>query len=350
MIAIVYGTRPEFLKVYPIILEAEKRNLNFITINTGQHTNMLTEMEKLFNFRPNYSLKTQSNLFSNSNLFAKLIDSIAEVIKNNNIEKIIAQGDTFTVLASSMVAFLEKREFYHVEAGLRTDDIRFPFPEEFNRRVVSLTSKINFAPTDLSRNNLLKENIKEDQIVITGNTIIDLLNFVLQKENIEIVKGSDVFITAHRRENISENMFSICDAVKELALENPDIIFHWSLHPNPKTREFIFKNFGDIPSNINFIEPLNYIEAVKLMAKSLLIMTDSGGIQEEAPTLQKRVIILRNETERLEVIECRCGVLVGSDINKIKEEFYNELNSSENNFINPFGEGNASKIILDYIV
>ena len=143
MIAIVYGTRPEFLKLYPIILEAKNRNLDFITINTGQHTNMLTEMEDLFNFRPDFSLKTQSNLFSNSNLLSKLIDSIAEVVKSNSVDKIIAQGDTFTVLASSMVAFLEKREFYHVEAGLRTDDIRFPFPEEFNRRVVSLTSTLN---------------------------------------------------------------------------------------------------------------------------------------------------------------------------------------------------------------
>lgn len=350
MIAIVYGTRPEFLKVYPIILEANRRNLEIITINTGQHTNMLTEMEDLFSFKANFYLKTQSNNYSNSNLLAKLIDSIAEVIKNNNVEKIIAQGDTFTVLASSIVSFLEKKAFYHIEAGLRTDNIMFPFPEEFNRRVVSLTSRLNFAPTKLAQNNLLLEKIFQDKIIVTGNTIIDMLLYVLKKEKIKIYKGNDVFITVHRRENISDNMFSICEAVKELALDNPDIIFHWSLHPNPKTREFIFKNFGDIPSNINFIEPLNYIEAVKLMAKSLLIITDSGGIQEEAPTLQKRVIILRDETERPEVIECKCGVLVGSDINKIKEEFYKELNSSENNFINPFGEGNASKIILDYIV
>lgn len=350
MIAIVYGTRPEFLKLYPIILEAKNRNLDFITINTGQHTNMLTEMEDLFNFRPDFSLKTQSNLFSNSNLLSKLIDSIAEVVKSNSVDKIIAQGDTFTVLASSMVAFLEKREFYHVEAGLRTDDIRFPFPEEFNRRVVSLTSNINFAPTSLSKQNLLSENIEENKIIITGNTIIDLLSYVLNKENIKLIKGNDVFITAHRRENISENMFSICSSIKELAIENPSITFHWSLHPNPNTREFIFKAFNTVPENIKFIEPLNYLEAVKLMAKSLLIISDSGGIQEEAPTLQKRVIILREETERPEVLTCGCGVLVGSNKNKIKEEFYKELNANLNDFINPFGSGNASQIILDKIV
>lgn len=350
MIALIYGTRPEFLKVYPILLEAKKRRLQFITINTGQHTNMLTEMEELFDFKPDYFLKSQSNEYSNSNLLAKLIDGIAEIVKENAIEKIVAQGDTFTVLASSMVAFLEKKEFYHVEAGLRTDDICFPFPEEYNRRVVSLTSKINFAPTELAKNNLLKENISEDKIILTGNTIIDLLSHVLKKEAISLEKEATVFITAHRRENISENMFSICEAIKELAIENPLITFYWSLHPNPKTREFIFKTFDVVPQNIKFIEPLNYIEAVKLMAKSLLIISDSGGIQEEAPTLQKRVIILREETERPEVLACGCGVLVGANKQMIKDEFYNELQKGDNNFINPFGNGNASQLILDHLL
>ncbi|MGV0939608.1 non-hydrolyzing UDP-N-acetylglucosamine 2-epimerase [Empedobacter sp. ULE_I140] len=350
MIAIIYGTRPEFLKIYPLILEAQKRKIDFITINTGQHTSMLTEMEDLFNFKANYNLKVQSSEFSNSNLLAKLINDIAEVVKEESIEKIIAQGDTFTVLASSVVAFVEKRKFYHIEAGLRTDDIHFPFPEEYNRRVVSLTSDLNFAPTSLAANNLLAENINESKVVITGNTIIDLLHYVLDKENVNLEYGNDVFITAHRRENISENMFSICEAIKELAIENPLITFYWSLHPNPKTREFIFKTFDVVPQNIKFIEPLNYIEAVKLMAKSLLIISDSGGIQEEAPTLQKRVIILREETERPEVLACGCGVLVGANKQMIKEEFYNELQKGNNNFINPFGNGNASQLILDHLL
>lgn len=350
MIAIVYGTRPEFLKVYPIILEAKKRNLKFISINTGQHTTMLSEMENLFSFSATYNLNVQNNNFSNSNLLAKLIDSISDIIKKENIDKIISQGDTFTVLASSIVAFLEKKDFFHVEAGLRTDDIRFPFPEEYNRRVVSMTSKLNFAPTELSRKNLLKENINDNQIIVTGNTIIDLLKYVLEKEDINIQKGNNVFITAHRRENISEKMFDICNAIKELAVENKDIIFYWSLHPNPKTREFIFKAFDEIPENIKFIEPLDYIEVVRLMAKSILIISDSGGIQEEAPTLQKKVLILREETERPEVIECGCGVLVGSDKLKIKEEFYKELNIDKNQFINPFGKGNSSISILDNIL
>ena len=177
-----------------------------------------------------------------------------------------------------------------------------------------------------------------------------MLTYVLEKENISLTKGHDIFITAHRRENISENMFSICDAIKELALENPSITFNWSLHPNPKTREFIFKTFSDIPQNIKFVEPLNYIEAVKLMAKSMLIISDSGGIQEEAPTLQKRVIILREETERPEVLDCGCGILVGADKEKIKEEFYKELEKGDNNFINPFGSGNASQLILDHLL
>lgn len=347
MIAIIYGTRPEFLKVFPIILEAEKRELQYITINTGQHTTMLTEMEQLFDFNPDYNLKAQSKEFSNSNLLAKLIDTISGVINSHNIKKIIAQGDTFTVLASAMVAFLEKKDFFHVEAGLRTNDIRFPFPEEFNRRVVSLASTLNFAPTQLAVQNLLKENIEQNKIITTGNTIIDMLTYVLKKENITLQKENDVFITAHRRENISDNMFSICSAIKELAEENPTINFHWSLHPNPKTREFIFKTFSTVPDNIQFIEPLNYIEAVKLMARSLLIISDSGGIQEEAPTLQKKVIILREETERPEVLDCGCGVLVGANKQKIKDEFYKEIKSDLHKFVNPFGNGKSSEIILD---
>lgn len=349
MIAIIYGTRPEFLKIYPLILEAQKRKIDFITINTGQHTSMLTEMEDLFNFKANYNLKVQSSEFSNSNLLAKLINDIAEVVKEESIEKIIAQGDTFTVLASSVVAFVEKRKFYHIEAGLRTDDIHFPFPEEYNRRVVSLTSDLNFAPTSLAANNLLEEKINESKVVITGNTIIDLLHYVLEQENINLEYGNDVFITVHRRENIGENMFAICTAIRELAEENPEIIFHWSLHPNPNTRKFIFEAFKNIPSNINFIEPLNYIDAVKLMAKSRLLISDSGGIQEEAPTLQKRIIILRDETERPEVLDCGCGILVGADKDKIKKEFYKELNRSSNAFINPFGNGCASQLIFDKI-
>lgn len=349
MIAIIYGTRPEFLKVYPIILEAKRRNLEYITVNTGQHSTMLQEMENIFQFTADNYLYCQNNDFSNSNLVAKLIDSISTIIKDKNVRKIIAQGDTFTVLASSIVAFLEKRNFYHIEAGLRTEDIRFPFPEEFNRRVVSLTSHINFAPTQLSKDNLLKENISEDKIVITGNTIIDLLKYVLDKENIEVSKGKNVFITAHRRENINENMYSICDAVKELATENPEFTFHWSLHPNPSTRKFIFEAFLDFPENIKFIEPLNYIDAVRLMASCAMIISDSGGIQEEAPTLQKRVIILREETERPEVMNCGSGVLVGASKEKIKTEFYKELAMGENHFVNPFGNGNASAIIFDHI-
>lgn len=350
MIAIIYGTRPEFLKVYPLILEAKKRNIEVITINTGQHTSMLTDMENLFDFTANYYLKVQSKEFSNANLLAKLINDIAQVVKKDNIEKIIAQGDTFTVLASSVVAFLERRKFYHIEAGLRTDNVHFPFPEEYNRRVVSLASDINFAPTTLAANNLLRENISQSKIVVTGNTIIDLLQYVLKKENISLEYGNDVFITVHRRENIGKNMLSICNAIKELAEENPLINFNWSLHPNPNTRKFIFEAFQDVPKNIKFIEPLNYIEAVKLMAKSKLLISDSGGIQEEAPTLQKKVIILRNETERPEVLDSGCGILVGTDKNKIKEEFYKELKVISNSFVNPFGDGDASQLIFDNII
>lgn len=350
MLAIIYGTRPEFLKLYPLILEAEKRKIPFISVNTGQHKDLLTEMEDLFEFKPDYSLKVQSNEFSNANLVAKLIHEIAETLKANLVSKAIAQGDTFTVLASSVVSFVEKIDFYHIEAGLRTTDINLPFPEEYNRRMVSLGTKIHFSPTLSAKKNLLKEHIAENSISVTGNTIIDLLKYVLEAEQIKITSLPKVFITAHRRENIGEPMQEICKAVSELAAENPGIEFIWSLHPNPHTRNSIFNYFENPSPNLKFSEPFNYKDAVKLMAESLMIISDSGGIQEEAPTLGKRVIILRNETERPEVVECGCGVLVGTDVEKIKLEFYKELNSgSKNNWKNPFGTGNAAQIIFDRI-
>ena len=354
-IAIIYGTRPEFLKVFPIINEFRRKNHPVCIVNTGQHDSLLTEMEKSFDIVPDHQLSVQSLSFSNSNLIAKLINEISNLVHQENIQKIIAQGDTFTVLASSVVAFLEQRKFYHIEAGLRTSDIHIPFPEEFNRRVVSLTANVNFAPTELSRKNLLKEQIPEAHISLVGNSIVDMIQYVTQKENIAVEYLDYVFITAHRRENIGQPLRNISQAIKELAEENPNTQFDWALHPNPNTRKIIMEAFENgIPQNINFTEPLSYLEAIRKMAKSKLIISDSGGIQEEAPSLQKRVLILREETERPEVIDCNCGILVGADIQKIKSNFnliYNDpeeyIFKSENN---PFGDGNAAEKIVKKII
>ncbi|MDF2552039.1 MAG: UDP-N-acetylglucosamine 2-epimerase [Chryseobacterium sp.] len=354
-IAIIYGTRPEFLKVFPIINEFRKRNQKICIVNTGQHDSLLTEMEQSFDVQPDYQLSVQSLAFTNSNLIAKLIDEISNLVHQENIQKIIAQGDTFTVLASSMVAFLEQRKFYHIEAGLRTSDIKLPFPEEFNRRVVSLTADVNFSPTELAKQNLLKENISENNISLVGNSIVDMIQYVTKKENIAVEYKDFVFITAHRRENIGQPLRNIAQAVKELAEENPEAQFEWALHPNPNTRKIIMEAFENgTPKNINFTEPLSYLDAIRKMAKSKLIISDSGGIQEEAPSLQKRVLILREETERPEVISCNCGILVGTDIQKIKSSFnfiYNNpeeyIFKSENN---PFGDGNSAEKIVKKVL
>lgn len=354
-IAIIYGTRPEFLKIFPIINEFRRLNIDICIVNTGQHDSLLTEMENSFGIIPNYRLSVQSLSLTNSNLIAKLIDKISNLIHKENIQKIIAQGDTFTVLASSMSSFLEQRKFYHVEAGLRTSDIKTPFPEEFNRRVVSLTADVNFAPTELARQNLLKENISENKISLVGNSIVDMIQYVTKKENIKVDYEDFVFITAHRRENIGLPLKNIAQAVKELAEENPETQFDWALHPNPNTRKIILEVFQNrTPKNINFTEPLSYLEAIRKMAKSKLIVSDSGGIQEEAPSLQKRVLILREETERPEVIACNCGILVGTDIQKIKNSFnfiYNNpeeyIFKSENN---PFGDGKSAEKIVKKVL
>lgn len=352
--AIIYGTRPEFLKLFPLIIEFKKNHTNVCIINTGQHDSMLTDLENSFGIEPNFSLSVQSKNFTNSNLIAKLINELSNVIHQENIQKIIAQGDTFTVLCSSLVAFMEQRKFYHIEAGLRTSNIKLPFPEEYNRRVVSLGSDINFSPTTLSSTNLSKENINPKSIVKVGNTIVDMIQYVLNKENIEISYQNKVFITAHRRENIGVPLQQIATAILELATENPEIEFHWALHPNPNTRKLILEIFNNKPENVIFTEPLDYTEAIKKMAASRLLISDSGGIQEEAPSLQKRVLILREETERPEVLDCNCGILVGSNIKIIKENFYKIWNNpseyifkSENN---PFGDGKASEKIYKEIV
>lgn len=350
-IAIVYGTRPEFLKVFPLIDQFRLQNEEVLIINTGQHDDLLTKMEESFDVKPDFRLSVQSLDFTNSNLVAKLINSLSDLVHQENITKIVAQGDTFTVLASSIVAFMERRKFYHIEAGLRTADIGMPFPEEYNRRVVSLGSDVNFAPTTLSQTNLLQEGIPKDKILLTGNTIVDLIQYILNKENIEIEYLNKVFITAHRRENIGKPLQEISQAIKELALENPEVIFEWALHPNPNTRKNILDVFEDEkPDNLIFTEPLPYLETIRKMASAKLIISDSGGIQEEAPSLRKRVLILREETERPEVLDCNCGVLVGSDLQNIKTEFYKIWND-ETEFVfqtdkNPFGDGKASEKIL----
>lgn len=353
-IAIIYGTRPEFLKLFPLLNEFKRHNTEVCIINTGQHDQLLTELEDSFGVSPDYMLSVQSKEFTNSNLIAKLINDISAVVHQENISKIVAQGDTFTVLCSSIVAFMEQRKFYHIEAGLRTSTIRLPFPEEYNRRVVSLGADLNFAPTELAKNNLLQEHIPNEKILLVGNTIVDMIQYVLEKENISISYENSVFITAHRRENIGKSLQNIATAIKELALENPEIEFHWALHPNPNTRELILEIFKEKPNNVFFSEPLNYVEAIQKMAQSRLLISDSGGIQEEAPSLQKRVLILRDETERPEVLHCNCGILVGADLQKIKSNFYKLWNDpsayvfeSQNN---PFGNGKTSeKIHLELI-
>jgi len=350
-IAIIYGTRPEFLKIFPVVNQFHLHNKDVFLVNTGQHDELLTKMEESFNIIPDARLSVQSLDFKNSNLVAKLINSISDLVHKENINKIVAQGDTFTVLASSIVSFMEQKKFYHIEAGLRTSDVKLPFPEEYNRRVVSLGADINFAPTELSKHNMIKEGISDKKILLTGNTIVDMVQYILEKENIEIEYQDRVFITAHRRENIGKPLEQIAQAIKELSIENPSTTFEWSLHPNPNTRKIILDVFiSGKPENLIFIEPLAYVQNIKKMAAARLIISDSGGIQEEAPSLRKRILILREETERPEVLDCNCGILVGNDIQKIKSTFNSIWNNPKEYIFesknNPFGDGKASNQIL----
>jgi UDP-N-acetylglucosamine 2-epimerase (non-hydrolysing) len=349
-ILLVFGTRPEFIKLVPIIMEFRKRGLqnSLLLANTGQHTHLLAPLLQLFDIQPHFELHIMQPNQSLSRLNARaleqiqgLLDDLAE--KNETPACIIAQGDTTSVMAASMAAYYSRIPFAHLEAGLRTHHFAEPFPEELNRRITALCAAVHYAPTALAKKNLLQEGIPEKQIFVTGNTIVDALEMITPTVPTPTACPQTVLITCHRRENHGENLLQLIKAIQILAHKHPELHFLWLLHPNPKVKEVMLASNIEQQKNIQLHEPLDYFEMIAVLKTTRLIITDSGGLQEEAPSFGLQTLILRDRTERPEAIDLGCSALVGCDnYRRIVEVFEEKIHHTTKIKRNPYGDGKAA--------
>ncbi len=383
-IMLVFGTRPEAIKMAPLVKALQGRDDCFKTLVcvTGQHRQMLDQVLDIFDIKPEYDLNIMKQGQDLYDITSRVLTGMRDVLKEVQPDVVLVHGDTTTSTAAALAAFYQQIPVGHVEAGLRTYNVYSPWPEEMNRQITSRIAQFNFAPTPLSRENLLRENIDETKITVTGNTVIDALHMVVNKlENDKqlaslqaralLQAGYDVtrldegkklvLITGHRRENFGEGFIHMVTAMKDLAEKYPDVDFVYPMHLNPNVRKPIHEVFGEIVNgksvnskwgNFFFIEPLQYVEFVYLMEKSYIVLTDSGGIQEEAPGLGKPVLVMRDTTERPEALERGTVHLVGSDYNKIVDEVSVLLDDAEayelmSKAVNPYGDGHACERIIE---
>mgnify|MGYP000641538118 FL=1 len=365
-ILLVFGTRPEAIKMAPLV-KAFKDDKTFETkvCVTGQHREMLDQVLDFFDIEPDYDLnlmRPNQNLYT---LTSDIIIGLKEVLEDFKPEFVFVHGDTTTTLASSIASFYSGAKVCHVEAGLRTFNKRSPFPEEINRQITSRIADYHFAPTTQSKKNLLDENIDSENIVITGNTVIDALLYSSERvkssnddninelKNIIDISKKLILVTGHRRENHGEGFINICEALKEIAVNNVDVQIFYPVHLNPNVKKPVYEILSGI-DNIKLIEPLAYPAFVWLMSQSYLIITDSGGVQEEAPSLGKPVLVMRDTTERPEAVEAGTVILVGTNKNKIISEANNLLSDekkyqSMSELHNPYGDGTACRRISEFI-
>lgn len=379
-IMLVFGTRPEAIKMAPLVKEFEKHpdEFNTIVCVTGQHREMLDQVLKIFDIKPNYDLNIMKQGQDLYDVTCRVLTGMRDVLKEVQPDVVLVHGDTTTSSASALAAFYQQIPVGHVEAGLRTRNIYSPWPEEMNRQITGRIATYNFSPTQLSRQNLLEEKVDEEKITVTGNTVIDALYWVVEKikndkdlsielQDILLKAGYNtnrlekgrrlVLITGHRRENFGDGFINICNAIKTLTQKYPDVDFVYPMHLNPNVRKPIHEVFGEDLSdlgNMFFIEPLEYLSFVYLMEKSSIVLTDSGGIQEEAPGLGKPVLVMRNTTERPEALDAGTVKLVGTDYDTIVNSISTLLNNKEeynkmSKAVNPYGDGKACGRIVDFI-
>lgn len=368
----VFGTRPEAIKMAPLCHQLKNQDeIETVICVTAQHREMLDQVLEIFDLAPDIDLNVMRDKQDLSSLTASIIVNIRDTLRSVKPDLVLVHGDTTTTFATSLACFYMGIEVAHVEAGLRTYDIYAPYPEEYNRKSVGIIANYHFAPTELSQKNLCNEGISRKNIIVTGNTVIDALHLVLEKidsdparqENIILrlnrVLNFDwqverfVLITGHRRENFGQGFLNICEAIGEVAVRNPDIQFVYPVHLNPNVQNpvnEILKNF----ENVWLIEPIDYQDFVYLLKKSYFVLTDSGGIQEEAPSLGKPVLVMRDVTERPEAVMAGTVKLTGASKEKIisgidlllhDEDLYSKMSESHN----PYGDGKASKRIVDFI-
>lgn len=359
----VFGTRPEAIKMAPLAIELKKYdNIESIVCVTAQHRQMLDQVLELFKITPDYDLdimKTRQTLIG---ITTKVLEGLDEVIKKEKPDIVLVHGDTSTSFVAALAAFYNQISVGHVEAGLRTYDKYSPFPEEMNRCLTGRIADLHFSPTNQNKENLLREAISNDKIFITGNTVIDALkttvkdDYVFENEEIGKIDFNSsrvITVTAHRRENLGEPLENICTAIKNIVLTHEDVEVVYPVHLNPVVRETVFSILSGL-DRVHLIDPVDVNELHNLMARSYMIMTDSGGIQEEAPALGKPVLVLRKETERPEAVKAGTVKIAGTDLAEI-ETLANELleNKDEYNKMahsaNPYGDGNASARIAEAI-
>jgi len=356
----IFGTRPEAIKMAPLVKELENREeIECIVCVTAQHREMLDQVLNVFGINPKYDLNIMKSGQTLTEITSRVLTGLDEVIKNEKPDIILVHGDTTTTFAGALAAFYNSVDIGHVEAGLRTYDKYSPFPEEMNRQMVDRMTDMFFAPTEVSKNNLLKEDISLDKIYITGNTAIDAMKYTVSdnySHDLFEWLGNDKFIllTAHRRENLGEPMYNIFRAIKKIVDNNKDVKVIYPIHMNPKIREIANEVIGG-EERIKIIEPLEVVDFHNFINKSYLILTDSGGIQEEAPSLGKPVLVLRDTTERPEGIEAGTLKLVGTDEDVIIYEAEKLLNDKSeydkmSRASNPYGDGTASEQIVDAII
>lgn len=382
-VMLVFGTRPEAIKMAPLVKAFEQYTEDFKTIVcvTGQHREMLDQVLRLFDITPDYDLNIMKQGQDLYDVTSRVLLGMRDVFFDAKPDVVLVHGDTTTSTAAALAAFYQQIPVGHVEAGLRTHNIYSPWPEEMNRQITGRIATYNFSPTPLSRHNLLEENVSEQSIVVTGNTVIDALYWVVDKIKCDevlseelkealSVSGYDtdrlgnlnsgrrlVLITGHRRENFGDGFINMCTAIRDLAQKYPNVDFVYPMHLNPNVRKPIHEVFGEDLNglgNMFFIEPLEYLSFVYLMEKATLVLTDSGGIQEEAPGLGKPVLVMRDTTERPEALEAGTVKLVGTDYAKIMKEvslllddaaYYDTMSKA----VNPYGDGKACGRIVDFL-
>lgn len=376
----VFGTRPEAIKMAPLAKTFQKDEEAFKTLVcvTGQHREMLDQVLRLFEITPDYDLNIMKQGQDLYDITSRVLLGMREVLKDACPDVVLVHGDTTTSVAAALAAFYQQIPVAHVEAGLRTYNIYSPWPEEMNRQITGRIATYHFAPTELSRDNLIKENVNPNSILVTGNTVIDALHQVVRKIKQDSVLDSEletllrtfgydvnrlkegkklVLITGHRRENFGEGFMGICRSIKYLSEKYENVDFVYPMHLNPHVRQPIHAVFGEDLRNLRnlfFIEPLEYLSFVYLMEKATIVLTDSGGIQEEAPGLGKPVLVMRNTTERPEALKAGTVKLVGTDYSTIitevsnlldNQDYYNEMSQA----LNPYGDGNACDRIVNYL-
>lgn len=361
-VAFIFGTRPEAIKMFPIIHEVEREEgMEFCNIITAQHREMLDPFLKLFDIRSDYDLDIFESGQTLTQITVRALEGIGEVLKKEKPDIVLVQGDTTTVFAGALAAFYHGIRVGHVEAGLRSGNILSPYPEEANRKMAGTISDLHFAPTEQSRENLFRENYPSDRIFVVGNTVIDALKWTAKEDYVfggELAKvdfeGQRVMLlTTHRRENMGEPMTNIFRAVRECVLEVPDVEVVFPMHLNPKIRDLARESFGDL-ERVHLMEPFEYDEMANVIRRVHLVLSDSGGIQEEAPYFGVPVLVAREETERPEGIEAGTAKLVGTSYEKVKRELMTLLTDPEeyrrmSNAVSPYGDGTAARKIVEII-